>query len=173
MIATAAETLGEVRVLRHQLRAIHRVVKLNVDGLTQEESLIQPQPAGNCLNWVVGHLLCVYDLVLPMVGQAQAPVLGVDTLKRYGRGTPHIQNPAEALDLARLMTAWDEATQRMEAGLESLTPEVLDQPAPFSPTNNPKETVFSLLSGVFFHQAYHGGQTGLLRRMAGKEGALR
>ena len=170
MIATAAETLGEVRVLRHQVRATHSVVKLNVDGLTQEESLIQPQPGGNCLNWVMGHLLCVYDQVLPMLGQS--PVLGVDTLKRYGRGTPHIQNTAEALDLARLMTAWDVAAQRMESGLESLTPEVLDQPASFSPTNNPKETVRSLLSSVFFHQAYHAGQTGLLRRIAGKEGAL-
>ncbi len=93
--------------------------------------------------------------------------------KRYGRGTAQLENAAEALDLAQLMTAWDEAAQRMEAGLESLTPEVLDQPAPWSPTNNPEETVRSLLSIVFFHQAYHAGQTGLLRRMAGKEGAMR
>ena len=171
MIVTATETLGEVRVLRHQARAIHRVVKLNVDGLTHEESLIQPQPGGNCLNWNVGHLLCVYDQVLPML--EQTPVLGADTLKRYGRGTAQIQNAEEALDLAQLMTAWDEAAQRVEAGLESLTPEVLDQPAPWSPTNNPEETVRSLLSGTFFHQAYHAGQTGLLRRMAGKEGAIR
>ncbi len=171
MIATAAETLGEVRVLRGQVGAIHWVVKQNVDGLTQEESLIQPQPGGNCLNWNVGHLLIVYDQVLPMLGQK--PVLGVETLKRYDRGTAQIENAAEALDLAEMMTAWDEAARRMEAGLESLLPEVLDQPAPWSPTNNPNETVCSLLSGVFFHQAYHAGQTGLLRRMAGKSGAIR
>ncbi len=79
MTTTAAETSGEVRVLRHQVRAIHWVVKQNVDGLTQEESLIQPQPGGNCLNWNVGHLLCVYDQILPMLGQT--PVLGVDTLQ--------------------------------------------------------------------------------------------
>ena len=171
MTTTATETLGEVRVLRHQVRAIHQVVKLNVDGLTQEESLIQPQPGGNCLNWNMGHLLFVYDQVLPMLGQS--PVLGVETLKRYGRGTAHIRNAAEALDLVRLMGAWDEAAQRMEAGLDSLTPEVLEKPAPWSPRNNPEEMVSSLLSIVFFHQAYHAGQTGLLRRMAGKEGALR
>lgn len=171
MTTAAAETLGEVRALRHQLLAIHRVVKMNVDGLTQEESLIHPQPGGNCLNWNVGHLLHVYDQILPMLGQT--PVLGVETLKRYGRGTAQLQNGAEALDLARLMTAWDEAAQRMEAGLEGLTPEVLDRPAPWSPRNDPEETVGSLLSIVFFHQAYHTGQTGLLRRIAGKEGALK
>jgi uncharacterized damage-inducible protein DinB len=49
----------------------------------------------------------------------------------------------------------------------------MDEPAPFSPTNNPKETVRSLLATVFFHQAYHVGQTGLLRRIAGKEGAIK
>ncbi len=171
MTTTATETLGEVRVLRHQVGAIHWVVRQNVDGLTQEDSLIQPQPGGNCLNWNVGHLLRVYDRVLPMLGQM--PVLGADTLERYGRGTAQLQNAAEALDLAQMMAAWDEAAKRMEAGLESLTPEVLDQPAPWSPTNNPEETVRSLLSIVFFHQAYHAGQTGLLRRMAGKEGALK
>ncbi len=171
MTTTVAEISGEVRVLRHQVRAIHRVVQLNVDGLTQAESLIQPQPGGNCLNWNVGHLLCVYDQILPELGQT--PVLGVDTLQRYGRGTAQLENAAEALDLGQLMTAWGEAAQRMEAGLESLTPEVLDQPAPWSPTKNPKETVCSLLSSVFFHQAYHAGQTGLLRRIAGKEGAIR
>lgn len=171
MVTTAAETLGEVQLLRLQLCPIHWVVKLNVDGLTQEDSLIQPQPGGNCLNWVVGHLLYVYDQTLPILGQT--PVLGVDTLKRYGRGTPQIENAAEALDLAQLMTAWDEAADRMEAGLESLTPETLDRLAPWSPTNNPEETVRSLISTILFHQAYHAGQTGLLRRMAGKEGALR
>jgi len=170
MTITATETLGEVRVLRHQVRAIHWVVQQNADGLTQENSLIQPEPAGNCLNWNVGHLLHVYDQILPMLGQTS--VLGVDTLQRYGRGTAPLQNAAEALDLARLMTAWDEAAQRMEAGLETLTAEALDQSAPWSPTNNPEETVGSLLSIVFFHQAYHTGQTGLLRRMAGKEGAM-
>ncbi len=170
MTTTAAETLGEVRVLRHQVRAIHWVVKQNADDLTQQESLIQPQPAGNCLNWNVGHLLCVYDQILPMLGQP--PVFGEHTLQRYGRGTAPLDNAAEALDLAQLMAAWDVAARRMEAGMESLTPEALDHPAPWSPTDNPEETVGSLLSTVLFHQAYHTGQTGLLRRMAGKGGTI-
>ncbi len=70
------------------------------------------------------------------------------------------------------MTAWDEATRRIDAGLAGLAPEALDQPAPHSPGNNPNETVRSLLSVTFFHQAYHAGQTGILRRIAGKEGAI-
>jgi hypothetical protein len=170
MTTAVAPTVSEVELLRHQARTTREVVRLNLDGITQEESLIQPSPAGNCLNWVVGHLVCIYEQALPMLGQK--PVLEEGALKRYARGTPPIQDPAEALDLQRLLTAWNETNDRFDAGLAALTPEFLDQPALRSPTNNPNETNRTLLSTVLFHQAYHSGQTGLLRRIAGKPGAI-
>jgi len=162
---------GEIEILTRQSKAIHGVLRRNVEGLTQEDSLIQPQRGGNCLNWVVGHLVCIYDMVLPGLGQQ--PVLGPNALKRYERGSAELHEAGEALPLADLVAAWDEATKRIEAGLATLTAEKMDALAPFSPSNNPKETVRSLLAAVFFHQSYHTGQTGLLRRMAGKEGAMK
>ncbi len=170
--ATAVHPIaGEIEILTRQAKAVHGVLRRNVDGLTQEDSLIQPQRGGNCLNWVVGHLICIYDMVLPGLGQQ--PVLGAAALKRYERGSAELHEAGEALSLADLMAAWDEATKRIEAGLATLTAEKMDALAHFSPSNNPKETFRSLLSAVFFHQAYHTGQAGLLRRMAGKEGALK
>jgi uncharacterized damage-inducible protein DinB len=162
---------GEIEIFTRQTRAIHGVVRRNVEGLTQEDSLNQPQPGGNCLNWVIGHLLSVYDLVLPALGQE--PVMGTSALKRYERGSAELHEAGEAIPLADLMVAWDESAKRVEAGLGTLTAERMDEPAPFSPSKNPKETVRSLLTTVFFHQAYHTGQTGLLRRIAGKEGAIK
>lgn len=170
MANSASNGPNEIEVLRLSVRATHGVVKRNVEGLTQEESLAQPEPAGNCLNWVMGHLLCVYDQVLPTLGQK--PVMGQDALKRYKRGSAPLVNPAEALPLHDLINGWDEAYHRVDAGLAAMTQQVLDGPAPFSPSNNPNETVRSLLSVVVFHQAYHAGQTGILRRIAGKEGAI-
>ncbi len=70
------------------------------------------------------------------------------------------------------MTARDEAAERIGAGLAGLTSKALDAPAPPSPNNDPGETVRPLLALVFFHQAYHAGQTGILRRIAGKAGAI-
>jgi uncharacterized damage-inducible protein DinB len=103
----------------------------------------------------------------------QEPVTLDGALDRYDRGTAPIVNPAEALDLQELRAAWETAAERWDAGLAGFAAHTLDQPAPFSPSGNPEETVRSLISTVAFHQAYHAGQTGILRRIAGKEGAIR
>ena len=57
-------------------------------------------------------------------------------------------------------------------GWPSLDPEILERPVPNSPSGNPDETVRSLITTVMFHQAYHAGQTAVLRRIAGREGAI-
>lgn len=162
---------NEIELLREQAKIVHRVLRMNAEGLTQQDSLIQPQPGGNCLNWVVGHLVCVYGDVLPVLGQE--PVFEKEALKRYDRGSAQLEEPGEALPLEELLGAWDEASRRVDRGLAGASTELLDQRAPFSPRKNPDETVRSLLTVVMFHQAYHAGQSGLLRRLAGKEGAMK
>lgn len=171
MTTAAPATLSEVEVFRHQARMIQSVLRVNVDGVTQEESLIQPSPGGNCLNWVVGHLACMYNKVLPMLGQER--VMEEAVLKRYDRGAPPIKDAAEALELRDLLAAFEKATERFDAGLAGITLEALDRKVPDSPSGNPNETVRTLLSTIAFHQAYHAGQTGVLRRITGKEGAIR
>lgn len=161
---------NEIEVLRQQARTIQRVLRSNVEGISHEESLIQPQPTGNCLNWVIGHLVVAYQLVFPLL--KQEPVISEERLKPYARHSSPLRDRAEALPLPELLAAFDKASERVDAGLTRLTPGRLDEPAPFSPAKNPKETVRSLLASISFHQAYHAGQTGLLRRIAGKPGAI-
>lgn len=165
-----SKAAAEIEVFRHITNVTHRVFKLTVDGLTQADSLIQPQPAGNCLNWVAGHLLCVYDQLLSLLGQA--PVMQPGALKRYERGSAPIKNASEVMELSYLLSGIEEAVARVDAGLQGLSEEALDSPAPFSPGGNPNETVRSLVSVFLFHQAYHTGQASLLRRLAGKNGAI-
>jgi len=99
-------------------------------------------------------------------------VISEERLKAYARHSSPLKDQAEALPLQELLAAFDKASERVDAGLASLAPRRLDEPAPFSPVNDPKETVRSLLASISFHQAYHAGQTGLLRRIAGKPGAI-
>jgi uncharacterized damage-inducible protein DinB len=161
---------NETEVLRHQARAIQRVVRLNVEGISHEESVIQPRPAGNCLNWVIGHLVVAYQLVFPLLEQES--VIPEERLKAYARHSSPLKDRAEALPLQELLAGFDKASERVDAGLTSLAARRLDEPAPSSAANDPKETVRSLLASILFHQAYHAGQTGLLRRIAGKPGAI-
>jgi uncharacterized damage-inducible protein DinB len=170
MAAGISEKLNDVAVLRHQNQMTQQVLHMNLAGISHEESLVRPQPAGNSLNWVVGHLLCVYNNALPGLGQA--PVMLADRLKRYDRGSDPISDD-QALDFSSLQSSLNEAFARFDAGLASLSSEALDAKSPFSPSNNPDETIRSLMTTVLFHQAYHAGQTGVLRRVTGKPGAIR
>ena len=171
MTTPVSSASAEVEVFRHQARTIHAVVGLQTAGVTHEESLIQPTPAGNCLNWVIGHLLTVYNNALPLLGQD--PVVSRDVIEHYQRGALPLEDVTQALPLIKLLDLWTEASKRIDAGLATLPAERLDDPAPFSPSNNPNETVRTLLSTIMFHQAYHAGQTALLRRIVGRPGAIR
>ena len=167
---TPPAAAAEIELWRLQARMSRDVVNANTHGLTHEDSLVEPQPGGNRLNWVLGHLVSVYDGFLPLL--KQEPVMGPGALQRFARGAPPLTDPAEAVDFGRLLAAWNQASERVDAGLASLDPGILDRPVPHSPSGNPGETVRSLITTVMFHQAYHAGQTAVLRRIAGREGAI-
>lgn len=169
--APATAVAAEIELWRQQARMSRDVVNANTHGLTHQDSLVEPQPGGNRLNWVLGHLLSVYDGFLPLL--KQEPVLGAGALQRFARGAPPLTDAAEAIDFGRLLAAWNQASERVDAGLASLDPEILGRPVPNSPSGDPDETVRSLITTVMFHQAYHAGQTAVLRRIAGREGAIR
>jgi uncharacterized damage-inducible protein DinB len=159
-----------VASMRRQAGLVEWVVDKNLDGIDNADSLETPRPAGNCINWVLGHLLSVYEASLPALGQE--PVMAEGALARYVRGSRPLSDPQEALPFDDLRAAWSKAVSRFAAGLEDLTSEAMDRPAPFSPGNDPDETVGSLLLTVLFHQTYHAGQLGLLRRLVDKPGAI-
>jgi len=157
--------------LRFQARLTRDVVRMNVEGVTHEESLVQPRPAGNCLNWVLGHLTAIYNGTMPLFGAS--PVRPEATLARYARGSSPILSPHDALPLAELTSAWEEACARVDAALADFPADRLSAPLPTSPTGDPDATVGSVMTTVIFHQAYHAGQLGVLRRIVGKPGAVR
>jgi hypothetical protein len=81
--------------------------------------------------------------------------------------------PESAINFDELKRRFKALQEPLVAGLSGLPHEAMDRPAPFSPTGNPNETMGSLLASFAFHEAYHVGQTGILRRVIGREGALK
>ncbi len=140
-------------------------------GLSDEYALKQPSPGGNCLNWVVGHVVHSRAGALQIMGQK--PPFAVEKYSRYERGSKPVAGTEGTIPLSEMVTDFAATEAGLAAGLASLTNEMLAAKAPFSPGDNPKETVGSLLAGLVFHEGYHLGQAGLLRRLAGEEGILK
>jgi uncharacterized damage-inducible protein DinB len=154
------------QVLAFQFGVGAFVLERNLAGVTNEESLQAPQPAGNTLNWVVGHVVRTRNQALSLLGDT--PLFDDADFEAYGAGS----TAKRALSLDELKRRFDALGPSLDAALTRMSSQHLAAPAPFSPTGNPNETVGTLLASIAFHEAYHLGQTGLSRRLLGKAGAL-
>jgi uncharacterized damage-inducible protein DinB len=158
-----------VETFLQQLNLSSFVLKANLEGITQAESLIQPSPAGNCVNWVLGHLVATRSNLLRMLGGE--PFWDEATCARYDRNAEPLRDAKDARPIDEIRAGLETTAQRLRAAAGGLTPEQLAAKAPMSPTGNPEETIGSLLTVFGFHDAYHAGQTGLLRRIVGQQPA--
>jgi uncharacterized damage-inducible protein DinB len=157
------------QMLLHQIGVAQVVVDRNTAGITHDESLRRPPGGGNSLNWVVGHMAATYAQVLALLGASPGPPDEALAAYAPGRGAP---GDADALPLDVLLRRFREGGRALGEAVGRLGPDDFARPAGFSPTGKADETVGSLLSSIAFHQAYHGGQTGVLRRLLGRPGAI-
>lgn len=157
-----------VEALVTQLGFVAHVLEANIAGLTHEDSLAQPQPGGNCINWVVGHIVVSRNKILELLGRE--PIWDSERASRYERGTAPIVGPEDAaLPLEEILRAFDTAQEAILAGLAEISDEELSTMVPSLGGEAPKAVA---LAGLVFHETYHVGQTGVLRRLAGRAGAI-
>jgi hypothetical protein len=159
------------KTLAHQLGISSYVLERNLSELSEQECFTGPVKGGNCLNWVLGHLTRARIMALQGVGQK--PPFPLEDFNAYDDrgGVPFSRETA--LPLGELKRRFKATQEPLVRGLAEMSAEAMARPAPFSPTGNPNETMGSLLVSFVFHEAYHVGQTGLLRRVVGKEGAIK
>ena len=153
--------------LKSQFQVLFATLRDNLDGMTQEDSVAQPHPGGNCANWILGHLTNVQNQLMQLVGED--PVWESPQLERAG--TEPITSAESAIDFDLMRDRFLGSAERLMAALERLTDDDLAQdgiPHPFGGTT----TRGALLALLSFHQAYHAGQLGLSRRLAGHPGAV-
>lgn len=146
-------------------------INRNLEDVSQEESLVRPQPAGNCLNWVLGHIVLYRGIVQKVLGRT--PIFEGADAKPYERGS-HYDGTERYLDLATLRGLLSDAHQDLIPAISELTEEHLARPVPEELNRPPLAgPVGNALARLNFHESYHAGQIGLLRRIAGKDGAIR
>jgi len=147
-------------------------IKRNLDGVTQDESLIIPDAGGNCLNWVLGHILVARGMLLTMTGGA--PVLMPEQAEHYRRGSSPIQTGDNVLDIGTLRGLLDDSQQQLIPAVVAMAEEDLAAPVPEQHRRPPLTGLLGeALIRLHYHEGYHNGQIGLLRRLAGKEGAIK
>jgi hypothetical protein len=136
------------------------VIQVNTNGITHEDSIVQPCPAGNCMNWVLGHIVAYRSEVLKLVGKP--PIWSDEEASPYRRGSKPITDAAKARPVTRIIEDLVRSQDALICGLRSLSPEDMK-----------RDDLGEKITWLQFHEAYHAGQIGLLRRMAGKEGMIR
>ncbi len=156
------------KTLQYQAGLAGFVTDRNSEGLTHDDSVKQPPHGGNCLNWNLGHLVRSRLAMLQVLG-ADAPY-SIQDYDAYDNAP--ITTDTQAQDWDALLTQYRALQGPLNSALGAATAEQLAANAPFSPTNNPEETVGSLLAGFMFHEGYHAGQIALGRRLVGKPGVI-
>lgn len=160
-------TYPDAETLAQSYRLTHHIIKLQTDGLTHKDSLLQPPVRGNCLNWVLGHILVGRDTALELLGQS--PVWGEEEASRYRTGSDPLTSSEQALPLERLLGDLDQSQQRIESALQRISPEELARVKEF---RGSERTLGQALAGLHWHETYHTGQLELLRQLAGKNDAI-
>jgi len=150
----------------------YMAISRNLDGLSHQESLVVPQPcACNCLNWVLGHVVTARNTALRLAGAS--PVFTGEKLSLYQRGSAP-SDPKEYLDLATLRGYLDDSHHQLIPALSIISDEALNRSVPEELRRQPlTDTIGDALIRLNYHEGYHNGQIGLLRRIAGKDGAIR
>ncbi len=156
--------------LSNLFRISHYAITVNLEGFTHEESLKQPLPGGNCLNWVLGHIVGSRNQILAQLGEE--PALHPAVAERYKRGSVPIHATRDAAHLELLYKALQDSQERLLARLTLMSDADLALPAPGGEPGA-DGTLGQALAFGHFHESYHAGQVALLRRLAGKPGQIR
>lgn len=140
------------------------IIEEQTRDLTQADSLIQPQPGGNCLNWVLGHLL--HNLILILVSLGGISPIETQALKRYERGSEPVKGQADdVLDISFLLKGLQTIHQNVQKKLDLMTEVDFDREVPHWDSTAPLGWRVFFLQ---FHHTYHIGQLEPLRNLAGR-----
>lgn len=157
--------MKELESLALRFRFNERVLERLVEGLTPEDWGRRLEGVTNHAYWILGHLALTRRNLLKGLGQAREPAAWE---VRFGRGSlpPETQNDPTPEALVRDLK---ESGPLIEAALRAMTPEQAIAPYPRTLPDG-ANTVEGAARFLLWHETYHLGQVGLLRKGCGKPG---
>lgn len=150
-----------VQALADQFRVVTNAYLKALDGMDHDALLTRPGVRSNPAIWVAGHLVQSRARLINVLGGARE--LPWPDLFRTGST---IVDPSAYPDAAAIVAQWRELTDDLMRRLESLGPAELARDAP-PRVASPDGTLRGALSLFAFHEGYHVGQLGFLRKWLG------
>ena len=141
----------------------NELIKSQTEGLTQADTLIQPQPSGNCMNWVLGHILESQITMLTVLG-GTSPVEPAEMVIYKRESNPITADGPEVHQLEWLLKGIDDVHNALVAQFAKM------KETDFGREIQQGERKFTLgwrFLFLHFHFTYHVGQLELLRQLAG------
>jgi hypothetical protein len=146
------------------LEGEHAIMRQQTADLSHADSLLQPQPGGNCLNWVMGHLAVNLVEILGVLDEKLPQNL--PDLTRYRIGSEPIRGEEEGvLSLQQLIDTYTELNNQVVNRLEIMSDADFEEEIEFWQGKMRRGYVAFF---YFFHHTYHLGQLEYLRNLAGK-----
>lgn len=156
-------TTHTAKVWIELLKFNNNVIHMQLKDITHAESLLQLPFRGNCMNWVIGHILGIRHECLAYLGLPG--VLTDAEVNTYQYGSEPITSAEQASDLESMVKRLDESLEALTAHLEGISREAL-----FAEVDHwmGKRPIAEALSFAQWHEAYHTGQLEQLRQLTGK-----
>lgn len=135
----------------------HRTLNRNIEGITHEDSVISPVNGAACINWVIGHIVLCRDEIHQLIGLPGFCDKSYNDQYDQGTDGNHPDNPIPLNDMLKL---YEDSQMILNNEIEKL-----------DLSDDLKK--LERLTFYAFHEGYHMGQIGILRRIIGKEGAIK
>src|SRR5687767_13576896 len=137
------------------------LVSRSLDGLSDDEVWQPPPGGGNPVGWILGHITETRVALLGLLGRTAA----TGWTPAFTRGSVRADR-ASYPSRQTIEVAWQNTHAGMRDAFAALTPEHLQQPAAGPPLPG-ANTVADQLAFFAFHESYHVGQIGYVRRQLG------
>jgi hypothetical protein len=145
------------------LEANRGLIEMQIEGITDDQSLLQPVNGGNCLRWVLGHLADNLAQIVFLLGEEPIPEAKI--LKRFARTSAPIKNAEPGLpDMQKIMQVYGLLEHQIIAKISTLDESEFDRELI---SGEQKVSLGWKLYFFAFHHHYHIGQLEYLRNLAG------
>ena len=138
----------------------HNAIKRQLEAVTHDDSVRQPPFDGNCINWILGHVVVARCNFLMMLDVPS--IWAMDKCRRYIPGSAPVTDADDGVPFDSLLADLERTQDQLVTALSRVSAEELR-------AIKDDQTIGEHLISYHAHESYHLGQLELLRQLVNKE----